>query len=95
MAKGYWIARVDIRVPERYHEYVSAAKVAFDKYGANFLARGGKTEAAEGAARARNVIIEFDSLETAQACYHSPEYQIAVAIRQEIADGEIVLVEGV
>ncbi|HWU64723.1 MAG TPA: DUF1330 domain-containing protein [Ensifer sp.] len=94
MAKGYWIARVDIRVQERYHEYVSAAKVAFDKYGANFLARGGKTEAAEGTARARNVIIEFDSFETAQACYHSPEYQIAAAIRQEIADGEIVLVEG-
>ncbi len=41
MAKGYWIARVDIRVQERYHEYVSAAKVAFDKYGAKFLARGG------------------------------------------------------
>lgn len=94
MAKGYWIARVDIRVQERYHEYVSAAKPAFDKYGAKFLARGGRTEAAEGAARARNVIIEFDSFEIAQACYHSPEYQIAAAIRQEIADGEIVLVEG-
>lgn len=95
MAKGYWIARVDIRVPDRYHEYVSAAKVAFDKYGANFLARGGNTDPAEGPARARNVIIEFDSFETAKACYYSPEYQKAVAIRQEIADGEIVLVEGV
>lgn len=94
MPKGYWIARVDIRVPDRYHEYVSAAKIAFEKYGATFIARGGQTEAAEGTARARNVIIEFESLNVAHACYHSPEYQIAAKIRQEIADGEIVLVEG-
>jgi uncharacterized protein (DUF1330 family) len=30
----------------------------------------------------------------AHACYHSPEYQRAAAIRQQVADGEIVLVEG-
>lgn len=95
MAKGYWIARVDSRDPERYKDYVAAAKVAFDKYGAKFLARGGETEAAEGTARARNVIIEFDSIKTAHDCYHSPEYQIAAKIRQEVADGEIVLVEGI
>lgn len=95
MPKGYWIARVDIRIPERYHEYVDAAKPAFEKYGATFLARGGETEAAEGQCRARNVIIEFESFKAAQDCYHSPEYQIAVGIRQQIADGEIVLVEGV
>lgn len=94
MAKGYWIARVDIRVPERYSEYVNAAKVAFEKYGAKFLVRGGECEAAEGGARARNVVIEFESFAQAQACYHSPEYQIAADIRQQIADGEIVLVEG-
>ncbi|MBS2028542.1 MAG: DUF1330 domain-containing protein [Deltaproteobacteria bacterium] len=95
MPKGYWVGRIDIRVPDRYPEYVSAAKPAFDKYGAKFLARGGKFEAAEGTARARNVIIEFESLEAAQACYRSPEYQAAAAIRQEIAQTEVVLVEGV
>ncbi len=95
MAKGYWIARVDVREQERYHEYVDAAKIAFEKYGAKFLARGGEHEIAEAPGRARNVIIEFDSLATAQACYHSTEYQVAANIRKEIADGEIVLVEGV
>ncbi len=95
MSKGYWIARVDMRDAERYKDYVAAAKIAFDKYGAKMLARGGQQEAAEGVSRARNVVIEFDSLKTAQECYHSPEYQVAAKIRQEIADGEIVLVEGV
>ena len=50
---------------------------------------------AEGPGRARNVIIEFESLAAAHDCYHSPEYQRAVAIRQKVADGEIVLVEGI
>jgi uncharacterized protein (DUF1330 family) len=95
MPKGYWIARVDARDAERYQDYVAGAKIAFDKYGAKFLARGGTAEKAEGVGRARNVVIEFDSLQTASDCFHSPEYQAAAAIRREVADGEIVLVEGI
>ena len=94
MPKGYWIARVDVRDPEGYKGYVAAAKPAFERFGAHFLARGGDHEAAEGTARARNVIIEFPSLAAARECYNSPEYQAAKAIRQRFADGEIVLVEG-
>ena len=41
MPKGYWIAQVDVRDPERYKDYVAAAKPAFEKFGANFVARGG------------------------------------------------------
>lgn len=95
MAKGYWIARVDVRDPEGYKDYVAAAKLAFERFGARFLARGGACEAAEGPGRARNVVIEFESLQAAHDCYHSPEYTRAAAIRQNYADGEIVLVEGV
>ena len=94
MAKGYWIARIDVRDPEGYKDYVAAAKPAFERFGALFLARGGTTEAVEGVARARNVVIEFPSLKAAQDCYRSPEYQAAKAIRQRHAEGEIVLVEG-
>ncbi|MCE7030694.1 DUF1330 domain-containing protein [Jiella avicenniae] len=94
MAKGYWIASIDVRDPEGYKAYVAAAKPAFESHGARFLARGGAAEAVEGNGRARNVIIEFDSLETARACYESADYQKAKAIRQTIAEGSIVLVEG-
>lgn len=94
MAKGYWIARVDVHEAERYKDYISTAKPAFERYGAIFLARGGRTEAVEGPSRARNVVIEFPSLQDALDCYNSPEYQAAVKIRQEVADGEIVLIEG-
>lgn len=95
MAKGYWIARVDVRDAERYKDYVTAAKPAFEKYGAVFLARGGPYQKLEGEPRGRNVVIEFPSLQAAVDCYNSPEYQIAAAIRQEVADAEMVVVEGV
>ncbi len=95
MPKCYWIARVDVSDPETYKKYVETAKPAFVRHQANFLARGGKTEVLEGKARARNVLIEFPSMEEALACYNSPEYTAARKIRQTVSEGEFVLVEGV
>ena len=92
--KGYWIAHVTVRDAERYKDYVATAKPAFERFGARFLARGGAYETLEGEDRARNVVIEFPSLQAARDCYHSPEYQAAKAIRQQVADANMVIVEG-
>ena len=94
MAKGYWIARVDVNDPDRYPDYVNTAKPAFERFGAKFLARGGETHSLEGENRARNVVIEFPSVQHALDCYNSPEYQAAVNIRQSVADSELIIVEG-
>lgn len=94
MAKGYWIAHVDVHDPEGYKDYIAAARASFEKYGAKFLARGGAFEAVEGRGRGRNVIIEFPTFADAKACYHSPEYQAAKAIRLKNGEGELMLVEG-
>jgi uncharacterized protein (DUF1330 family) len=94
MAKGYWIARVDINDPDRYPDYVNTAKPAFERHGAKFLARGGETHSLEGQNRARNVVIEFASVQDALDCYNSDEYQAAVKIRQSVADSELIIVEG-
>lgn len=94
MAKAYWIARVDVHDPERYKDYVSTAAPAFARYGARFLARGGKVMSLEGQARARNVVIEFPSVQDAMDCYNSQEYQAAKAIRLTVSDAEMLIVEG-
>ncbi|MFN4274182.1 MAG: DUF1330 domain-containing protein [Aliihoeflea sp.] len=94
MPKAYWIAHVDVRDPERYQDYVSGARPAFEKFGARFLARGGAYEAMEGKGRGRNVVIEFPSMQAALDCYNSAEYQAAKAIRQTVADAEMIVVEG-
>ncbi len=94
MAKGYWIVRVDVHDAERYGDYVKANAEPFARFGARFLARGGRTEGVEGVARARNVVIEFPSFDAALACYHDPAYQAAKAIRDPVATAELVVIEG-
>ena len=94
MAKGYWIARVDVADPEQYRKYVAANAVAYKKYGAKFIVRGGKFENPEGSSRARNVVIEFPSHQAALDCFHSPEYQAAMAYRKGAGVFDLIVIEG-
>jgi uncharacterized protein (DUF1330 family) len=94
MAKGYWIARVDVHDPETYKAYVAANAAAFAKYGARFLVRGGRSEAPEGTPRARNVVLEFRDYDTAVACYNSPEYAAAKALREPASVADLLIIEG-
>lgn len=94
MAKGYWIARIDVTDPEGYKEYVAANAVAFQKFGARFVVRGGRFEAPEGTPRARNVVLEFKDYDTAVACYHSPEYMAAKAKRDGRGVADVIIIEG-
>ncbi len=95
MAKGYWIAHVTVTDPEQYKLYVESAPAAFEKYNAKVLARAGAHVQLEGAGKARNVVLEFDSYDDAVACYNSEEYQTARKFRAEAGDADIVIVEGV
>jgi uncharacterized protein (DUF1330 family) len=49
----------------------------------------------EGAGRGRNVIWEFATFQDAVDCYRSPEYQAAKALREPVAVGDVIVVEGV
>jgi len=95
MAKGYWMVRVTVNDPQRYKDYVAANKAPLEKYGAQFIVRGGDYEVVEGASRERHVIIEFPSFAAAKACFHSPEYQAALGIFKTCAESDVVIVEGV
>lgn len=94
MAKGYWLAQIEVSDPEGYKDYLSANQVAFRKYGAHYVIRAGRHEAVEGACRSRLVVIEFPDFETALACYRSSEYQHALTLRQGHAVVDIAVVEG-
>jgi uncharacterized protein (DUF1330 family) len=92
--KGYWMAMVDVRDPETYKKYIEANAPAFAKYGAKFIVRSGRYSNPEEPTGNRHVIIEFDSYETALACYDSPEYQEALKYRLATSAGRVVIVEG-
>ena len=95
MPKGYWIAHVTVTDPAQYQKYVEASRAAFTKYGAVMLARGGVHQQMDGVGHARNVVIEFSSLQEAKDCYNSPEYQHAKSLRANAGIADLVLVEGV
>ena len=94
MPKAYWVAHVDVHDPETSARYRKANAEAFAKYGARFLIRGGAQTQMEGQTRARTVVIEFPSLQAATECFHSPEYQAAMAIRTPVSKADMVIVEG-
>lgn len=94
MPKAYWIAHAEISDPQVYEQYKAANAAPFKEFGARFVVRGGAQEVREGEAKSRTVVIEFPSLEAAQACYDSSAYQAALAIRNPISSADLVIVEG-
>lgn len=59
-----------------------------------FWSRAGTRQIREGQARARTVVIEFDSSETALSCYDSVSCQQAKALRDPVSTGDLVIIEG-
>jgi len=94
MPKGYWIVRVDIADPEKYKAYVAANGPPLKKYGARFLVRAGRFENPEGGSRTRNAVIEFPSYKAALDCWHSPEYQKILRLRQPVSTIDLIIIEG-
>ncbi|MGR3461908.1 MAG: DUF1330 domain-containing protein [Roseovarius sp.] len=88
-----WIAHVTVTDDEAYGRYAALAGPAIAAHGGEFLARGGRYVQLEGKDRPRNVVARFPSLEAAEACYHSPEYQQALDHARGASERDLVIVE--
>lgn len=93
---AYVVARIRVEDAARYQDYVAATPAVIARFGGRFLARGGTTVALEGpAVSERVVILEFPSVERAQAFFHSPEYQAVRRLRLDCAEASLFIVDGV
>lgn len=92
---AYWVARSKVIDAEEYKKYADRVPAILDKFGGKVLARGGKAEILEGGDHYhRFVVIEFETIEKARACFSSTEYQAAAAFRRGGAGQvEIIIVE--
>jgi uncharacterized protein (DUF1330 family) len=88
-----WIAHVTVTDPEAYAKYAELAGPAIAKHGGHFIARGGRYVQLEGQERPRNVVAKFPSVEAAEACYNSPEYQKALDHARDASERELLIVE--
>lgn len=94
MARGYWIARVDVADEEAYGRYRALNGIAFAKFGGKFIVRGPAEKIAKGSARKHNVVVEFKDLDTALACYESAEYQAAKVFLDQVGEVDLIIVPG-
>ena len=88
-----WIAHVTVTDAEAYDRYAALAGPAIAAHGGVFLARGGRYVQLEGKDRPRNVVARFPSLEAAEACYLSREYQEALDHARGASERDVVIVE--
>jgi uncharacterized protein (DUF1330 family) len=91
---AYWIAHVEVTDPEGYGKYAALAKAAVESHGGEFLARGTRTVWLEGKERDRNVVVKFPSVEEAERCYASDQYQEAMLFARDAAVRDLCIVEG-
>ena len=65
---GFAIFNIDVKKPEEYKEYVEKVKPIAEKFGGDYIIRGGETKIVEGNwSYPRTVVIKFPSFEKALA----------------------------
>ncbi|KFE36813.1 DUF1330 domain-containing protein [Thioclava atlantica] len=92
--KAYWVAHVSVTDPAAYQAYRAAAAPAIAAHGGQILVLGGEQDLVAGAMRPATVIVAFPSLEAARSCYHGPDYQATLAMRDAGAEVDLAIVAG-
>ena len=94
MPKGYLIAHIRVEDKEAFEEFKQLSGAAIKAHKGNVLVRNPSPDHREGAAQGLVIVIEFESIDAAQAFYESDAYSEARAIREKISETDLVLVEG-
>ena len=93
---GFAIFNIEVKKPEEYKEYVEKVKPIAEKFGGEYIVRGGENRVLEGTwAYPRTVVIKFPSYEKALEWYNSDEYKPVKQIRLENSVGNGIIIKGV
>lgn len=90
---GMWIVHIDVKDDDRYAEYIEGSTAVAQRYGGEYIARGGRYQQMEGREYPRNVLIRYPTYERAVEAYESDEYQAIVGVAKESADRMLTIVE--
>ena len=93
---AYVIVLVEVQDESSFGEFRKRVGATVDAHGGRYLMRGGNVEVVEGDWTAdRVVVIEFDNVDKARTWLNSPGYTDLKKIRQQSANANIFVVEGV
>ena|ERR1700727_1484961 len=94
--KVYVLAHIRVIDAERMKTYSQMTTPIVESFGGRYLARGGKVDVLEGSySHTRTAIIEFPDAVAAHAWWNSDEYKDAKNLRQQIAQTDLTLIEGI
>lgn len=94
---AYLIADTNVTDPEGYERYKALARPIAERFGGEYVARGGELFVDDDDlwAPRRLVVIRFPDLATAKEFLASDDYEPVKAMRREFAESTVVVVEGV
>lgn len=93
---AYLISDVTIRDPGAFERYRTRAAASIKAFGGRYLVRGGEITVLEGQHRpSALVVVEFPDTETIQRWYGSPEYALALELRDQALVRSLIVVDGV
>lgn len=93
---AYIVVDTRIEDPVTYEDYKAQARPIAESYGGVYRARGGTMDMVESDLWEphRLVIVEFPSMERAQAFLNSPEYAPVAKIRHSAAKCSLTIIDG-
>lgn len=92
---AYLLVRANVTDMRQYREYMKLTPAIVEKYGGQFIIRGGEKVVLEGPEISdRIVMLKFDSVDTARRMYNSDEYQAAIKVRAGAAEASFIVMEG-
>jgi uncharacterized protein (DUF1330 family) len=94
---AYLVVDSKLNDPEHYEQYKLRAKPIVEKFGGEYLARGGAMSVKEDKlwSPTRMVLIRFPSSEQAEAFYQSTEYQSVLGISKQSAERTVFILDGI
>ena len=93
---AYFIVRCKYHDMDNYKKYAKAAAQAVNAFKGRFLVTGkGNQLQKERGEYPKTVIVEFETMEIAIACYESEFYQKALSHIEHSADRDFVIAEGI
>jgi len=92
---AYTIGEIEVTDPATYQNYMDGTSSRVPASGGRFIVRGGRTFVVNGAPPKRIVVIQWESLEKAQAFFESDAYKQFIPIRDKSSNFRAFVIEGV
>lgn len=94
---AYVIVDVKITNNENYEKYKALAKPLVEKYGGQYLTRGGEMNIIQEElwSPTRVVLLKFPDMKSANIWINSPDYEPVKKMRMDNSDGTLVIIEGI